>query len=83
MGVTRGILGFRSTSVRFKVFPAVLGGGLQTSCDTCGPNSVEERQLGAYTCTCLGENRVYQYGDKTCPCQSRLVTPLSRNRAKA
>ncbi|CDI84633.1 hypothetical protein, conserved [Eimeria praecox] len=45
-----------------------------TSCDKCGPNSVEEQELGAYTCTCLGENRVYQYGDKTCPCQSRHVS---------
>ncbi|CDJ50229.1 hypothetical protein, conserved [Eimeria brunetti] len=45
-----------------------------TSCDNCGPNSTEDQQLGAYTCTCLGENRVYQYGDKTCPCRSGYVS---------
>ncbi|CDJ28973.1 uncharacterized protein EMH_0002640 [Eimeria mitis] len=45
-----------------------------TSCDKCGPNSVEDQEEGAFTCTCLGEGRVYQYGDKTCPCQSRYVS---------
>ncbi|KAL8273758.1 hypothetical protein Esti_002358 [Eimeria stiedai] len=44
------------------------------SCESCGSNAVEDKELGSTTCTCLGENRVYQHSDKTCPCQARYVS---------
>ncbi|KAL8424659.1 hypothetical protein Efla_006444 [Eimeria flavescens] len=52
----------------YQRFPAM------ASCESCGPNAVEEKAQGSTTCTCLGESRAYQHGDKTCPCQARHVS---------
>lgn len=49
----------------------------QSGCKTCGPTSISG--FGSTTCTCLGENRVFQMADGKCVCKQYYTSVLEND----